>query len=135
LATRIRLTRRGRKHHAIYRVVVADSRAPRDGKFLEQVGFYNPHNDELRFEAEAAIKWLQNGAIPSDRVLDLLKQSGVYAKFVALTKGEDVSNFVITPKAPKTAKRKLSPKAQKRAEAAAAAAAAPAAEAAETAAE
>lgn len=123
MATRIRLTRRGRKSKPIYRVVVADSRAPRDGKFLEQVGYFDPNAtpNVITFEADAVISWLSKGAIPSERVLSLLKLSGVYAKFVAMKNGEDVSNFVITPKAPKTRKRKLGPKAQKRAEAAAAA--------------
>lgn len=130
MATRIRLTRRGRKSNPIYRVVVADSRAPRDGKFLEQVGYFDPNAtpNVIKFEADAVISWLEKGALPTERVLSLLKLSGVYAKFVAKKDGQDVSNFVITPKAPRNRKRKLGEKAQKRAAAAAAAAEAPAAE-------
>lgn len=130
MATRIRLTRKGRKSNPIYRVVVADSRAPRDGKFLAQVGYFDPNStpNVITFDADLTLEWLEKGALPTDRALDLLKLSGVYAKFVAKKNGEDVSNFVITPVAPKTRKRKLGEKAQKRAAAAAAAAEAPAAE-------
>jgi small subunit ribosomal protein S16 len=115
------MTRKGRKNVPVYRIVVADSRAPRDGKFLEQVGFYDPQQTpvDLRFEADAIIGWLQKGAQPSDTVRSLLKQVGLWAKYEAVRAGQDVSNFVLKPQAPRSRTRKPAPKAVKRAEAAA----------------
>lgn len=131
MATRIRLTRKGRKHLPVYRVVVADSRSPRDGKFLEQVGFYDPAKpaQEASFEIDAILKWLGTGAIPSERVLSLLKKKGIFQKFEAIKAGKDVSNWELRDHGTKSSrKRRLSPKAIKRAEAAKAEAEAPAAE-------
>ena len=145
MATVIRLARKGRAHEAIYSVVVADSRSPRDGKFIENVGYYNPNTNpvEISFENAAVVDWMVKGAQPSDTVKSLLKQSGVYPMFMAARKGEDVSNFVVTPKAVKDIIAKPSKKALAKieadkaaaAEAAAAAAAAEAAPAEEAAAE
>ena len=130
MATTMRLARRGRTHEAIYEVIVADSRAPRDGKFLEKVGFYNPNFKPAKvdFKADKAIDWLLKGAQPSDTVKSLLQQTGVYAKFLAAKRGEDVSNFEITPKPEKERKKKLGPKAIARLEAEKAAKEAPAEE-------
>ncbi len=141
MATRIRLTRKGRRHDSIYRVVVADSRSPRDGKFLAQIGFYNPtvEPSEIRFDAQEAVKWLSVGAQPSDTVKSLMKRAGVWAMFEAKRKGEDISNFELKTKPEPKKTSKPSPKALKRAElkkqeeaAAAEAAAAPAEETAPT---
>ncbi len=76
---KIRLTRMGKKKAPSYRIVVADSRSPRDGKFIEQIGTYNPMTDpaEVVIDAEAAKKWLANGAQPSDTVKALLKKNGI----------------------------------------------------------
>lgn len=82
MAVKIRLTRMGSKKKPFYRIVVADSRAPRDGKYIEQVGYYNPVSNpkEIKIDAEKAIKWLRNGAKPTDTVNDLFKKNGVYEK-------------------------------------------------------
>ncbi|MBP5292651.1 MAG: 30S ribosomal protein S16 [Clostridia bacterium] len=76
---KIRLKRCGAKKAPVYRVVVADSRYPRDGRFIEEIGFYNPVCDpiELKIDAEKAKKWLDNGAQPTDTARALLKKSGI----------------------------------------------------------
>nr|MBT2176099.1 30S ribosomal protein S16 [Streptococcus mitis] len=68
MAVRIRLSRMGRKKVPFYRLVVADSRSPRDGRFIEQIGVYDPMKDpaEIRVDEEKAVKWLNDGALPSD---------------------------------------------------------------------
>lgn len=78
MAVRIRLKRMGAKKRPFYRIVVADSRAPRDGRFIEEIGYYNPMTDpiELKVDGEKARKWIANGAQPSDTVRALLKKSG-----------------------------------------------------------
>ena len=80
MATKIRLQRRGRKHYAFYSIVIADSRAPRDGKFTEKIGTYNPNTNpatvELNFER--ALWWVNNGATPTDTVRNILSREGVY---------------------------------------------------------
>ncbi|MCT4687396.1 30S ribosomal protein S16 [Vallitalea sp.] len=79
MAVRMRLKRLGAKKAPFYRIVVADSRSPRDGKFIEQVGYYNPTKNpiDLKINEEVANKWLSNGAQPSNTVKRLLKQAGV----------------------------------------------------------
>ena len=79
MAVKIRLKRMGAHKKPFYRVVVADSRAPRDGKFIEEIGYYNPLVDpgEIKIDGEKAKKWLSTGAQPTDTVKDLLKKSGV----------------------------------------------------------
>ena len=76
---KMRLTRMGAKKAPFYRVVVADSRYPRDGRFIEEVGYYNPLTNpaEVKINAEVAKKWLANGAQPTETVKDLLKKSGI----------------------------------------------------------
>lgn len=79
MAVKIRLRKLGRTHKAFYRVVVADSRFPRDGRFIEEVGYYNPYKEpsEIKLDAEACKKWLANGAKPTDTVAKLLKIAGI----------------------------------------------------------
>jgi len=79
MAVKMRLKRMGKKKAPFYRVVVADSRSPRDGRFIEEVGFYDPNEEPsvIRFDEEAAKKWLANGAQPTDRVAKLLKNAGI----------------------------------------------------------
>ncbi|HOA80346.1 MAG TPA: 30S ribosomal protein S16 [Defluviitaleaceae bacterium] len=79
MAVRIRLKRMGAKKAPFYRIVVADSRAPRDGKFIEEVGYYDPTKDPvvIKVDEEAVQKWLKNGAQPSDTVRGLLKKANV----------------------------------------------------------
>jgi small subunit ribosomal protein S16 len=75
LSVRIRLARHGRRKHPIYRIVVADSRSPRDGRFLEVIGSYNPqNNDEVRLDAEKLNAWMQKGALPSETVGRLIRK-------------------------------------------------------------
>lgn len=75
---KIRLRRMGAKKAPYYRIVVADSRAPRDGDFVEELGYYNPLTEpvELKINNERAAEWVKNGAQPSDTVRALLKKSG-----------------------------------------------------------
>lgn len=79
MAVKIRLKRMGQKKAPFYRVVVADSRSPRDGRFIEEIGTYNPITEpaEVKIDSEKAKKWLSNGAQPSDTVRALLKKSGI----------------------------------------------------------
>ncbi len=79
MAVKIRLKRIGAKKAPHYRVVVADERSPRDGKFIAEIGYYNPLTDpaEVKIDAEAAKKWLSNGAQPTETVRTLLKKTGI----------------------------------------------------------
>lgn len=82
MSVKIRLKRMGTKHHPFYRLVVADSRFPRDGRFIEEIGYYDPTTNPstVKIEAEKATKWLQNGAQPTDTVRSLLARAGISAK-------------------------------------------------------
>ncbi len=88
MAVKIRLKRMGAKKRPFYRLVVADSRAARDGAFIDTLGFYNPIAEpvELKIDEEKALDWLQKGAQPSDTAKTLLKKSGVLEKFAASRK-------------------------------------------------
>lgn len=79
MAVKIRLRRMGAKKAPFYRVVVADSRYPRDGRFIEEIGTYNPLTDPatVNIDAEKAKKWIGNGAQPTDTVKALLKKNGI----------------------------------------------------------
>ena len=79
MAVNIRLRRMGAKKAPFYRVVVADSRYPRDGRFIEEIGYYDPTKEPaiVNIDAEAAKKWIGNGAQPTDTVKALLKKNGV----------------------------------------------------------
>ena len=77
MAVKMRLRRMGAKKAPTYRVVVADSRFPRDGRFIEEIGYFNPKSDELKIDAEKAKKWIANGAQPTDTVKSLLKKSNI----------------------------------------------------------
>ena len=80
---KLRSQRFGSKKKPFYRVVAADSRATRDGKVIEEVGYYNPIVEpaEVKINEELALKWLANGAIPTDTVRGLFKQEGIMKKF------------------------------------------------------
>lgn len=82
MAVKIRLARRGKKKYAMYDVVVADSRAPRDGKFIEKIGTYNPNTNPatIKLDEEKALKWVMNGAIPTDTVRAMLSYRGILMK-------------------------------------------------------
>ncbi len=79
MAVKIRLRRMGAKKAPFYRIVVADSRFPRDGRFIEEIGTYNPlaEPSEVKIDAEKAVKWIKNGAQPTDTVKSLFKKNGV----------------------------------------------------------
>lgn len=79
MAVKIRLRRMGAKKAPFYRIVVADSRYPRDGRFIEEIGTYNPLTDpaEVKVDSEKAIQWIKNGAQLTDTVKALLKKNGV----------------------------------------------------------
>jgi small subunit ribosomal protein S16 len=79
MAVKIRLKRLGSKKNPFYRVVVADERSPRDGKFIEEIGYYNPLTNpvEVKIDSEKATKWLNNGAQPTETVRTLLKKSEI----------------------------------------------------------
>ncbi len=79
MAVRIRLRRMGAKKRPFYRIVVADSRSPRDGRIIEEIGYYNPIAEpaDIKVDADKAKAWLSTGAQPSDTVKDLLKKQGI----------------------------------------------------------
>lgn len=83
MAVRIRLRRMGAHKAPFYRVVVSDSRSPRDGRFIEEIGYYNPLAEPsvVQIDEEKALKWLQNGAQATDTVRSLLSKAGVLKKF------------------------------------------------------
>jgi small subunit ribosomal protein S16 len=80
MAVKIRLTRMGAKKKPYYRIVATDSESPRDGRFLEILGTYDPHQDpaEVKVKAQLLVKWLERGAKPSDTVKSLLKARGLW---------------------------------------------------------
>ena len=79
MAVKIRLRRMGQKKAPFYRIIVADSRSPRDGKFIEEIGYYDPTKEPsvIKFDEEAAKTWLNNGAQPTETVAKLLKIAGI----------------------------------------------------------
>ena len=83
MAVKLRLRRMGAKKRPFYRVVAADSRAPRDGRFIEEIGYYNPIETPavVKIDEEKALSWLKNGAIPTETVRDLLSKEGIMKKF------------------------------------------------------
>ena len=110
MPVKIRLAQRGKKKNRTYRVVVADSRSPRDGRFIEDLGYYDPHHNPSKVEinVEKAVSWLDKGAQPSERAQKLLEISGAWAQWRS-SKGEVVS----IPDAPEE-KIKSSSKANKK---------------------
>jgi small subunit ribosomal protein S16 len=76
MAVKIRFKRMGSKKNPFYRVVVADSRSPRDGRFIEEIGYYNPLTKETKIDGEKAADWISKGAQPTDTVRALLKKNG-----------------------------------------------------------
>lgn len=79
MAVKIRLRRMGAKKAPFYRVIVADSRTPRDGRFIEEIGYYNPITEpaDIKIDADKAKEWMSNGAQPSDTVRRLFKKAGI----------------------------------------------------------
>ena len=83
MATKIRLRRMGAKKNPFYRMVVADARSPRDGRFIEELGYYDPNTNPatIKIDEEKALDWLQKGAQPTDTARRLLRKVGVMKKF------------------------------------------------------
>lgn len=84
MAVKLRLTRMGSKRNPYYRIVVADSRSPRDGRIIEQIGSYNPvskEDENITLDEDKAMQWLKDGAKPSDTVRNILSRKGVMEKF------------------------------------------------------
>ena len=83
MAVKLRLKRMGAKQRPFYRIVAADARSPRDGRFIETVGTYNPITNpaEVKINKELALKWLNNGAQPTDTVRTLLKKEGILKEY------------------------------------------------------
>ncbi len=79
MAVKIRLRRMGAKRAPFYRIVVADSRFPRDGRFIEEIGYYDPTKNpaDIKLDGDKAKQWISNGAQPTDTVRDILKKNGV----------------------------------------------------------
>ena len=83
MAVKLRLKRMGKKQQPFYRIVAADSRSPRDGRFIETVGTYNPvkKETEIKIDHEKALKWLNNGALPTDTVRSIFVKEGIMKEY------------------------------------------------------
>ncbi len=90
MAVKLRLKRMGAKKQPFYRIVAADSRSPRDGRFIETVGTYNPLTNpaEVNINEELAMKWLNNGAMPTDTVRNIFSKAGIMSKFANEKQGK-----------------------------------------------
>ena len=86
MAVRIRLTRLGSRHKPVYRIVASDSRRPRDGQYIELIGTYNPAIDEVKVDEGIALKWLNQGALPTDTVRNIFSKKGIMTKFAETKK-------------------------------------------------
>jgi small subunit ribosomal protein S16 len=126
MSTRIRLRRMGAKGRPFYRVVVADQRAPRDGRFIENIGRYQPLNDPslIEIDPERALHWLRVGAQPSNQVRNLMEKVGIWETFVS--ERPKAAAMAGPAKPERLAKEKLSKKAQAKAAASETTASAPA---------
>src|SRR5213594_2171668 len=114
MATRIRLRRMGSNKRPFYRVVVADQRSPRDGRFIEIIGKYHPLNDPsvIEIDEARAMHWLMVGAQPSNQVRNLMSKVGIWEKFVA---ERPRAAIAATPKDERPTRPKISKKAQAKA--------------------
>lgn len=95
MAVRIRLQRKGAKHMAFFRIVVADSRSPRDGRFVEQLGYYDPLRDppDIKVDTEKVIGWLSKGAKPTETVDSLLRQVGIMQTWHEMKRGKSLDEL------------------------------------------
>ena len=109
MAVKLRLMRMGKKKQPTYRVVAADTRSPRDGRFIEIVGFYNPRTDPstIDIDNDKAVHWLTNGAKPTERVQKLLTISGAWSQFT----GEAAPTPYVAPSPSTTGKPARAPEA------------------------
>ena len=106
MSVRIRLRRMGAKKNPFYRIIVADSKKPRDGRYIDSIGTYDPLKEpsSIQIEEEKLFGWLKDGAQPSDPVWDLLSRLGLRQKWEMLRRGEDLSDW--QPPAPRTPREK-----------------------------
>lgn len=90
MAVKLRLRRDGRSHYAFFHLVATDSRSPRDGRFIEKLGYYNPNTSpaDIRFDHDRILYWLQNGAQPTETVRSLLSREGILLKLHLWRKGK-----------------------------------------------
>ena len=97
MAVKIRLTRMGAKKKPVYRIVASDSRSPRDGKYNELIGTYDPNKNpaDIKINEEVALKWLKNGAVPTDTAKNLLSKAGIIKKFADSKKGHLYMDLVL----------------------------------------
>ena len=111
---KIRLRRVGKKKQPSYRITVADSRSPRDGRFIEVIGFYNPRTEPetVRLQEDRALHWLSVGAQPSDPVARLLEKMGTLARFERLKAGESLETLLAEAEAAAEARPVVSTKTQ-----------------------
>ena len=109
---KIRLRRVGAKKQPSYRIVVADSRAPRDGRFIEVIGFYNPRTEPetVKIQEDRALHWLNVGAQPTEAVVRLLNKQGTMARFERLKKGESLETLLAEAEEAAQAAPDVSPK-------------------------
>jgi small subunit ribosomal protein S16 len=109
---RIRLRRVGAKNQPSYRVVVADGRSPRDGRFIEKIGFYNPRTEPstIEIDEERALHWLGSGAQPSGAVQRLLVKTGTMDRYERLRKGEALETLLAEAEAIAAAKKPVDPR-------------------------
>ena len=118
---KLRLKRMGKKHIPLYKIVAADSRSPRDGRFIESVGHYNPHTDPivLTLQEDRVLYWLNNGAKPTETVRSLLRKEGVMMRYrlqkakVSTEKIEEKMNAFISDKPAKATRAKAAKVRQK----------------------
>ncbi len=109
---RIRLRRVGQKGQAVYRIVAADQRAKRDGRYIEILGHYNPRTqpETVEFAEERMLYWLSNGAQPSDSMNMILRKTGTLERYARLQKGESMEALVAEAAAKKEAAGPINPK-------------------------
>ncbi len=109
---RIRLRRVGRKKQPSYRIVVADARSPRDGRYIEAIGFYNPRTEPetITVKEDRALHWLSVGAQPSEPVERILRKLGTLARYERLRQGEALEVLVAEAEAEAAARGPISPK-------------------------
>ncbi len=115
MAVKLRLKRMGAKQRPFYRIVAADSRSPRDGRFIETVGIYDPIKvpAEIKIDEEVALKWLASGAQPTDTVKSIFKKEGILAKFNATKTKKTVKKEKTAKAETKTTKTAKTTKATK----------------------
>lgn len=118
MATIFRLQRGGRKNRSYFRIMVADSAQKRDGRFLEEVGTYDPLATpaQIRINEASVLEWLAKGALPSDTVKSIFRRHGLLAKYEAINAGQDPDKLQIEIKTEKAKKPHLSKKALAKAE-------------------